>query len=195
MKKHTSRGLRARDFEAHHYMLCFNPEVFDGLTRIKNALRSLEEEQHQQEQKKNDGAGNAWQTKIKTDVVLLEGSAWFRSDKHTHALEINEVVANVKDAVKGFLEREMGWVRPSGTGMDTGPNRTLQRVLPKAYREKLTQGGKWTGSEREKEFKAKTGCTLWFTWDGDAGSQLVSLTGPKGRLKEAEAWVKALESA
>jgi hypothetical protein len=180
-----------RDFQVNHYILCFDRDVLDGLSRVKSTLQHLETQEHAQPM---GVSGSGWQSAIKSKILYLEGSEWFRPDKHIHVQEINEAAKNIEDVVKRFLEREMGWVRPTGEGIDKSQNRTLQFILPKVYREKLSQGGRWTGSELQKEFEAKTRCMLHFTWDGVTESQLVSLTGPKERLKEAEAWVKGLGS-
>jgi hypothetical protein len=67
--------------------------------------------------------------------------------------------------------------------------RTLQMTLPRQYRKAILNQMK---DVKEKKIKAVEGCWIRKDTDGGDFEQLVSITGPKEKLKEAEAWVRGL---
>ena len=83
-------------------------------------------------------------------------------------------------AVKQFLTREFQWERPP-LGISQGRWRTLQLVVEKKVEEKLKSDGHALKKKIEK-----TGCKIYREPLRDDKKRLVSISGPREKLDEAE---------
>jgi hypothetical protein len=189
------RGISAPDFETYHYMLCFDPSVASDLARLKSVVEDDFKKQHESAQTENSKLGNQERIVI-SQIHTLPSSAWFQESVHTSPPEMAKVVSNMRDSLKKFATTELGWVRP-GNIFDRGQWRTLQIVLPFKYRALLLEK---IGTGREKRRRGRVegvpemeDVTIRVTWQGGKErEQLVSVTGPKERLKAAEGWIRGL---
>lgn len=177
LSSHESRGLAERDFETFDFMLCFSSDVYAELVELVKLLKSKD---------------RAYEVKVR--IVLIPGTEWYIGSRHTHVADLEEVTGDLKVGLKNWATKTLGWEKPAddkGIVSTIGgvQGRTVQMVLPGKYREPL---GLRISDFRAGNVKETEGC--WVQWEGigKGGEILVCITGKKEKLKEAEAWVRAL---
>jgi hypothetical protein len=173
MRKHRCRGIQSRHFSTYHYMICFSRDVLETLRELKRNW----EIDHQ----KYSCAGIFF-----LPDCIPRTDAWKKAEK-PH-------VSEVRESIRRFLKTEFGWKVPlevdregkeKRMGIVGGKERTLMLVLPERYRVYI--------KGKEKGLSDRTGVRVRLTLEGTEDKyQLVSLTGEKGKLANAEKFTRGL---
>lgn len=176
-------------------MLCFDPSVASDLARLKSAVEADFKKQRESAQPEKGKMGYQERIVI-SKIYTLPSSAWFQESVHTSPPDMAKVVSIVRDSLIKFATTELGWERP-GDFFARGQWRTVQMVLPFKYRAVLLEK---IGTAREKRKRGRVDgvpemedMTVRVTWQGGKErEQLISVTGPRERLKAAEGWIRGL---
>ncbi|KAK4694615.1 hypothetical protein P7C71_g2997, partial [Lecanoromycetidae sp. Uapishka_2] len=160
--QHRSRGLDNWHFRKYEYMLCFDKSVYEALTTLAKYCKKR--------------YGNMPSYANLSKIILLKDikPKTAIDDLDTH--DTSELVNNIKNSIKKFLDTEYHWKRPPLSIAD-GPFRTKQIVLP-------TTNMKFGPTEKEailNEISSKTDCRIRIT-DERFDFQLLSITGRREAL-------------
>jgi hypothetical protein len=189
-------GIEAISFQTFHYMLTFDPQVAEVLKRLRaSVIQSFAIA--------DKDLPRVQQRRVMSEVECIMppsfGSAFGGTfDPRTQPWRVDSEVRKVKDAIKRWTIKNLGWTPPTAA-LDQGPYRTVQLLLPFCARERLLDLIGTSAEERQAgrvkgEYKMKD-VACWVSWGGKnqigkETEQLVSLVGPKEKLKAAEGWVR-----
>ncbi len=171
MKFYNRHGFTAHDLTLYDTILCFTHTDASSISKLDT-----------QSEKR---AGTA-------KIIVLPGCRDISSeDCAKDPKKIQELISNIKTAIKGFISRELeDW--NDGLVERTQSYRTLQLLLPGLNPRFEEANDFLTDTDKRKEYEIKSGCTIKVTkYKGSTKELLVSIVGPKEHLKEAAALVQS----
>ncbi|KAH8650815.1 hypothetical protein BGZ60DRAFT_420923 [Tricladium varicosporioides] len=167
MRGHKTSGPTDYHFENFEHIICFDEETKKVLEKMKKLAEASLQDKSPPEN-------------VTSHIHWLDCGS-LKNDEDENMENLRKTAGKIKVAIKGFLKRNFQWEKPAIAIAD-GEWRTLQVLVPEETQKKLKNDGKWTIT---KEVSKKKGVQIRI--GRDAGAQyLVSISGPKGKLEDAQ---------
>jgi hypothetical protein len=163
VREQKSQGLTHTHFERYEHIICFARKTFDRLEKMKATLEVGEKK-----------------IKAVSKIHLLQECFWLNDDNDEKKEDLLKMAGKLKVALKEFLKVEFKWERPA-IGIASGEWRTLEILVDEEVAKKMKKD---KGALMNKILEKK-GCTVNVAVD-IADKCLVSISGPKGKLAEAQ---------
>lgn len=162
VSRQTSRGLLVRHFYDIDWLLCFDRYTHEKLQRMQAIAESERP------------------SATVSQIIPLLGGQWRTGLMAGDSGAVRKAGGEMKGLVRQFLVEKLAWEVPV-IGIQQGPRRTVQLVLPSKARAFSRDKG-----AKLRELREKTGCEMRMTFEGRNSDKLLSITGPKEKLEAAE---------
>ena len=160
MRLQKRRGIRAKDFRVHDYILCFNEWT---LKKLKE-LADLAQKEHPTKPNK---------------AALTNIGRWDLSIKKQSP---ENIVKEARSNVQQFLRNTLTWTRPA-RAIASGSYRTLFFYIEEVAHQKALGRNRYAGL---KKMQTETLCQIHMSGKADDLGWIVAVTGPKEKLEAAQ---------